>query len=120
MRMKSAAEIINEDLNITVGTGVTCRSGSDSYPYYVSEVLPNGVFGLYHAPSKWDEKHPWEGGTQVVDPFDPNHKSEFFIKRRYGRWWGSDRTGKNVTKHCYGLYGQPKFGYAHAYQDPSF
>ena len=39
--MKNHQAAIEEDLKIEVGIGATYHCGSDAYPYYVSEVLPN-------------------------------------------------------------------------------
>ena len=116
---RNALRDIEEDLTIFPGTGATKSVGSDAYPYYVSEVLPNGVIGMYDAPASFDDKHPWEGGTQVVKPFDPAHKSEFYLKRRYGKWWEVTREGKPIRQFT-GKYVSLSFGHAYAYQNPSF
>ncbi len=112
-------DIVNEDINIMPGIGATKHVGSDAYPYYVSEVLPNGVIGLYEPHAQFDDAHPWEGGTQVVDPFDPNHESTTYIKRRYGNWWSCDKNGKHTSKFTC-KWVKLLFGQALAYQDPSF
>lgn len=111
-----------EDLLIEVGLGATKHVGSDAYPYYISEILPKGVIGLYSPGSHFDKDHPWEGGSMVVDKFDPQHKSEFYIRRRYGKWWKCDATGKTYKKTDYQNYGtiHLRFGHACSYQDPSF
>jgi len=112
---KNHIDIINEDLKIDVGMGATYHCGSDSYPYYVSEVLPKGVIGLYNPDSRFDDEHPWEGGVEVVDPFDASQASEIYIKRLYGNWWECTKDGKKVRK-----WHDIHFGYAHSYRDPSF
>lgn len=109
---------IAEDLVIAVGVGASIYNGRDSYPYYVSEVLDNGVIGLYDAPWKFDDKHPWEGGTGVVDAFDPTHPTEFYIKRHYGKWWTCSKDGKCLAKFTH-KYSHLSFNGAYAYQDPS-
>lgn len=113
-------KMIEEDLRLEVGLGATKRVGSDEYPYYISELLPNGVVGMYRPDAKFDDKHPWYGGSGAVDPFDPSHKSEFYIKRRYGSWWKCTRSGVPLSdgydRKMSGLH----FGSAHYYQDPSF
>lgn len=109
--------MIDEDLKMTVGLGATHSNGRDSYPYYVSEVLPNRVIGIYHPQSRFDDTHSWEGGTMVVDPFDKAHPTERYIKRFYGKWWECTREGKRI-KHF--DYGRLTFGHASSHQDPSF
>ena len=115
--MTDAERAINEDLTIGPGTGVTESVGSDSYPFYVSEVLPNRVIGLY-PPSSHFEKS-WTDGHQVVDKFDANMPSKFYIKRRYGNWWQCTKDGKPLRKWG-GRYNRISFGHAYSYQDPSF
>lgn len=110
---------IQNDLMITVGMGATVRVGSDCYPYYVSEVLPNGIYGLYSPHSQFDETHPWEGGTLVVDPFDHAHKSEFYVKMRYGHWWKVNANGKPIKRFSM-RYHSLSFGEAYSYLNPSF
>ena len=112
-------EKINNDLTITKGTGATVRVGSDVYPYYVSEVLPNGVYGLYSPNDRFDDQHPWEGGTMVVDPFDSEHKSEFYVKHRYGSWWKVNPNGTPISRFST-KYHVLKFGSAYSYRNPSF
>lgn len=108
---------IAEDLNICVGCGVTKRIGSDSYPLYVSEVLPNGVIGMYR--TNWHFEKNWTDGSVKVDPFDSSHSSEFYAKRRYGHWWKVEKNGKPIeritSKWCH-----LSFNGAYGYQDPSF
>lgn len=112
-------EIIEEDLKILPGTGATMHVGSDSYPWYVSEVLPNSIIGMY-APKSWfDDKHPWESGMQVVAPFDAKHPSEIYIKRRYGKWWKVSSNGKPISRFT-SRYERLYFTGARSYRDPSF
>ena len=115
----TAIEKINLDLTLTVGDGATVRVGSDCYPYYVSETLPNGVYGLYSPNAKFDDAHPWEGGTQVVDPFDPGHPSDFYVKHRYGNWWKVKADGTPIQRYST-RYHSLTFGSAYAYLNPSF
>ena len=110
---------IAEDLCISVGTGVTKHNGRDSYPFYVSEVLPNGVVGLTSGHGHFDSSHPWEGGIGVVDPFDHDQPTEFYIKRRYGNWWKVHKNGKPISRFT-DRYSRICFGRASFYQDPSF
>jgi hypothetical protein len=110
---------IAEDLKIFPGAGATKSVGSDSYPYYVSEALPNGVIGMYHPSAKFDDEHPWHGGSQVVDAYDPKAPSDFYIKRRYGNWWEVERNGTPIRKFT-GRYVRLHFNGAHSYRDPSF
>ena len=110
---------IEEDLKIMPGVGATKSVGSDCYPFYVSEVLPNHVIGMYEPKSHFDKDHPWEGGTMVVDAFNPQHRSELYIKRRYGKWWKCTKEGKPVGRlTC--RYIRLEFGNAYSYQNPSF
>lgn len=110
---------IEEDLKIFPGMGATASVGSDCYPFYVSELLPNHVIGMYEPKSWFDKDHPWEGGTMVVDAYDPQHQSELYIKRRYGKWWKCTKEGKPVTRlTC--KYVRLRFGNACSYRDPSF
>lgn len=118
--MKDAKTIIDEDLAISVGIGATLRVGSDAYPYYISEVLPNGVIGIYSPKSHFDNAHPWQGGTEVVDPFDPNAESEIYIKRCYGNWWKVSRDDKARIERFISRWENFTIGHAYAYQDPSF
>lgn len=110
---------IEEDLMIEVGIGATMSVGSDCYPYYISETLPNNVLGLYQPAARFDETHPWEGGTQVVDEFDRNHPTELYIKRTYGKWWNCDKNGKRLTRFT-SKWIKFDIGHAYAYQNPSF
>ena len=112
-------EIIEEDLKIAPGTGATMCVGSDAYPWYVSEVLLNGIIGMYQPKSWFDDKHPWEGGSEVVAAFDAKHPSEIYIKRRYGKWWKVTREGKTVSRFT-SRYQRLSFNGAHSYRDPSF
>lgn len=112
-------EIIEEDLKILPGTGATMRVGSDSYPWYVSEVASNGIIGMYKPKSWFDDKHPWEGGMQVVAPFDAKHPSEIYIKRRYGKWWKVSNDGKPISRFT-SRYESLHFNGAYSYCDPSF
>ena len=114
-----AKQALEEDLKIIPGTGATMSVGSDSYPYYVTEVLPNGVIGLYKPSSHWDASHTWEGGTQVVSPFDPHAKTEQYIKRRYGKWWVVEANGRPISRFT-SKWERLRFGHAVAYQNPSF
>lgn len=112
-------DFIEEDLKIVPGTGAAMHVGSDAYAYYVSEVLSNGVVGLYQPHAFWDSTHPWEGGVQVVQDYNPECKTETFIKRRYGRWWVVGSNGKAV-KPFTGRWSRLVFGKAWSYRDPSF
>lgn len=104
---------IEEDLMIEVGLGATYHCGSDSYPYYVSEVLPKGVIGLYRPNSHFEKD--WTDGHGVVDKFDQSHETETYIRRSYGHWWICDKNGKRI-----GRWHNISFGSACAYTDPSF
>lgn len=104
---------IEEDLKIYVGLGATYHIGSDSYPYYVSEVLPNGVIGLYSPDSHFEKS--WTDGSRIVDKFDPEQPTKIYIKRSYGHWWECTKDGKRIRR-----WHSICFGYASAYQDPSF
>lgn len=115
----NVTEKIKLDLEITKGYGATVSVGSDAYPYYVSEVLPNGIYGLYSPGSKFDDQHPWECGTMVVDPFDPERKSELYVKIRYGKWWEVERNGKPIRRFSC-RYHTLRFGAACSYRNPSF
>jgi hypothetical protein len=116
---RNAISIIEEDLKICVGCGATKSVGSDSYPLYVSEILPKNVIGMYTPKSQFDDAHPWHGGTQVVDAFDPNAKSMFYIKRRYGHWWEVESNGNPIRRFT-GRYLRLSFNGAYSYRDPSF
>lgn len=111
--MRNIQKIIEEDLKIAVGVGATYCCGSDAYPYYVSEVLPNGVIGMYEPHSHFE--HSWADGDMVVDKFDPSHKSEFYIRRSYGHWWQCTLDGKRTHR-----WHRVSFGHAYSYRDPSW
>lgn len=111
--MKNHLKEIEEDLKIQVGLGATYHCGSDSYPYYVSEVLPKGVIGLYRPNSHFEKS--WTDGHEIVDPFDATKPSEVYIRRTYGHWWVCDKQGKRIRR-----WHSISFGYASSYQDPSF
>lgn len=114
-------EQIVEDLTICPGTGATMSVGSDAYPYWITEVLPNRVFGICSAHSHFDDKHPWEGGTEVVDPYDPaTCKTEQYIKRCYGKWWSVSQDGKKRISRFSDKYRRFSIGHAYAYLNPSF
>ncbi len=120
MAKVDAAQHIAEDLETSPGTGATQSVGSDSYPYWVTEVLPNGVYGICRADSHFDEAHPWEGGVEVVEPYDPaTCKTEMHIKRCYGNWWVVSRDGKRLRRFT-DKYVRFSIGSAVAYSDPSF
>ena len=108
-----AKNFIQEDLIIQVGVGATYTIGSDSYPYYVSEVLPGGVIGLYEPGSHFENS--WADGDMKVDDFDASHHTEVYIKRRYGKWWRVTKDGTPI-EHFVRL----RFGHAYSYRDPSF
>lgn len=117
--MNKNIKVIEEDLMIMPGLGATISIGSDRYAYYVSEVLPNNVIGIYSPESYFDDKHPWEGGDQMVSPYDTNHKSDTYIKRRYGKWWTCTPDGKPIN-HFTTKWSRLHFGHAISYRDPSF
>ena len=108
---------VKEDLMIAPGVGATMSIGSDSYAYYVSEVLKNGVVGLYSPRSSFEKS--WTDGVMKVDSFDISHASDFYIKRRYGKWWKCTKDG-NPLQRWTSKYVHLTFGRAYAYQDPSF
>jgi len=110
---------IEEDLKIFPGMGATKSVGSDCYPFYVAELLPNHVIGMYAPKSHFDKDHPWSAGTLVVDNYDPQHQSELYIKRRYGKWWVCTKEGKPVARFTC-KYVRLRFGNASSYQDPCF
>lgn len=112
---------IAEDLLVVPGTGATMSVGSDAYPYWITEVLPNRVFGICHAKSHFDDDHPWESGTEVVDPYDPSKdKTECYIKRCYGKWWTVSKDGKTRLLCFSDKWRHFSIGHACAYRDPSF
>ena len=111
--MKNHQATIEEDLKIEVGIGATYHCGSDAYPYYVSEVLPNGVIGLYRPNSHFEKD--WTDGHKIVDKFNPKCLSEFYIRRSYGHWWTCNKDGKRICR-----WHSISFGHASAYTDPSF
>lgn len=94
--------------------------GSDAYPYYISEILPNRVIGLYAPDSRFDDSHPREGGSQKVDAFDSTHASELYVRRCYGHWWKVSKDGKKRLSRFDSKYERFYIGYARSYQDPSF
>lgn len=108
---------IQEDLTIHVGMGATLSCGSDRYPYYVSERLPNNVIGLYRP--GYHFTNDWTDGDMTVDEFDSNAKSTLYIKRRYGKWWAVRRDGTPLRRFT-SRYERLSFGSAIAYRDPSF
>ena len=113
--MKNYEKNIAEDLMLEVGLGATYSVGSDSYPYYVSELLPKGVIGLYKPASHFPEGKDWTYGSMDVDPFDSNHPTETYIRRCYGHWWTCNKDGKKISR-----WHRISFGHAYSYQDPSF
>lgn len=119
-KISEKAQIL-EDLTICPGTGATLRVGSDSYPYWITEVCPNRVFGICHAKSHFDEKHPWQGGTQVVEEYDPKiNKTDVYIKRCYGHWWVVTKDGKERLRRFDDRWRHFSIGEAESYKDPSF
>lgn len=112
-------KVIEEDLIMQVGLGATKSVGSDSYPYFISEILANGVIGIYRPNSCFDDKHPWQAGELVVDEFNPDHPTEMYIKRCYGHWWEVDKNGKRIQRFD-SRYVHFSLGHAYSYQDPSF
>ena len=112
---RNPIDIINEDLSLDVGVGATYYSGSDAYPYYVSELLPNGVIGLYSPKSWFDDKHPMYFGSLVVAPFNPKTPSSIYIKRLYGHWWRCEKNGKRIQR-----WHSISFGHAESYLDIGF
>ena len=114
-------EQIVEDLTICPGTGATMSVGSDSYPYWITEVLPNRVLGICSAHSHFDDKHPWEGGTEVVDPYDSKMcKTEKYIKCCYGKGWEVSKDGKTRIARFSDRWRHFSIGHAYAYLNPSF
>ncbi len=119
-RKLTAKEQILEDLTICHGTGATKSVVSDSYPYWITEVLPNRVFGVCHARSHFDQDHSWESGHEVVDKYDPTiDKTQFYLKRCYGHWWEVDRAGKKRLRRFDGRYVSFTIGHAYSYRNPS-
>ena len=112
-RQDAHERAIAEDLMIVPGCGATYHVGSDAYPYYVSEVFPNGVVGIYSPKSHF--KSSWTEGSMVVDSYDASHPTDQYIRRSYGKWWKCDKNGRRISK-----FGWLTFGYAVSYQDPSF
>ena len=111
---------IAEDLVIAPGVGATMSVGSDAYAYWITEALPNNVYGICHARSHFDDDHPWEGGTEVVEPYDPTKdKTESYIKRCYGKWWKVDKDGHRLERFS-GKWNRFSIGHACSYRDPSF
>ena len=107
-RKLTAKEQILEDLTICPGTGATKRVVSDSYPYWITEV------------PHFDQDHPWEGGHEVVDKYDPTiDKTEFYLKRCYGHWWKVERDGKKRLGRFDGRYVGFTIGHACSYRNPS-
>lgn len=113
----NAIKAIKEDLIIEVGLGVTQSVGSDSYAYYISEILPKNVIGLYRPACHFDKS--WADGEMKVADFDPTIKSSMYIKRRYGHWWNVKADGTPISRFT-GRYCNLYFGHARAYRDPSF
>lgn len=109
---------IMEDLILAPGLGATMSVGSDCYPYYISEVLPNRVIGLYTPGSHFEKD--WTDGHEVVDKYDPARPSEMFIKRAYGHWWKVSRDGKTRIGRFTGRHSRFSIGHACSYRDPSF
>lgn len=119
-RKLSAKEQILEDLTICPGTGATKRVVSDAYPFWITEVLPNRVFGICRARTHFDKDHPWEGGYEVIEKYDPAiDKTELYLKRNYGHWWVVERNGKKLLRRFDGQHASVEIGYARAYQNPS-
>lgn len=111
-------EQIKEDLNMAPGLGATMYNGRDSWPYYVTEVLPNRVIGLYSPGSHFKES--WVDGHEVVDKFDPKHETELYIKRAYGKWWKVTKDGKKRIRQFTNRYHTLTFGHATSYSSPLF
>lgn len=111
-------EQIKEDLNMAPGLGATMYNGRDSWPYYVTEVLPNRVIGLYSPGSHFKES--WVDGHEVVDKFDPKHETELCIKRAYGKWWKVTKDGKKRIRQFTNRYHTLTFGHATSYSSLSF
>lgn len=118
MKKTNEKEEIYFQLKLAPGLGATMSVGSDSYPYYVSDVLPNGVIGLYSPGSHF--KNDWTDGYEVVDAFDSKHPTEIFIKKAYRKWWVVDKDGKKRIRPFTGRYNTLQFGSATSYRDPSF
>ena len=115
-------DLITEELTIEVGTAATKHVGSDSYPYYISEVLPNGVYGVYAADYTFDNAHPYYAGYAVIQPFDKTNaktKTDFYLKRCYGNWWKVDKNGSRISRFT-DRYQHFSIGHAIAYLNPSF
>ena len=115
--MNNPSASIEEDLKIEVGVGITMYNGRDSYPYYISEVLPNQIIGVYSANSHFE--HDWTEGNMTVDKFNPTTETEFYIKRRYGKWWKVTKDGKPLVRWS-NRWCHIEIGHASSYQDPSF
>lgn len=118
MAKTDAKAEIMEDLTIAPGLGAATWNGRDSYPYYVSEVLPNRVIGMYSPGSHFEKS--WESGHLVTDKYDPEHPTELYIKKAYGRWWEVTKDGKKRLRKFTGRYRSLSFGAAVSYQDPHF
>lgn len=118
MKKTDEKEEIYLQLNLAPGLGATMNVGSDSYPYYVSDVLPNGVIGLYSPGSHFE--HDWVDGYKKVDAFDSKHPTEIFIKKAYRKWWVVDQSGKKRIRRFTSRYQSLHFGTATSYRDPNF
>lgn len=115
--MIDPVKTLEEDLKMHIGLGATKTVGSDAYPYYVSDILPNGVIGLCRPTTTF--KTSWTDGTLDVEPFNKSMQTDFYIKRRYGNWWTVTPEGKPICKYT-SRYTRLSFGQAYGYRDPSF
>ena len=94
--MRNHLKDIEEDLTVNVGLRIMYYCGSDTYAYYISEILPGGVLGIYEPNSNFE--NDWTDGYENVDPFDSTKESEFYIRKSYGNWWKCDKNGKRIGR----------------------
>ena len=101
---------------IKVGQGATYRCGSDSYPYYVTEV--NGFVVGTAAAKTLGFEHDWTDGAERVAPFEEGMKTESYRTIYRGGWYECDKDGNLTVPHRKAI--QLSYSGAYSYRDPSF
>jgi len=115
-----------EKLDIQVGMAATKSSGTDSYPYTVTEITGkkgNRTITLRRDNHRPDGNHSYEYGGKQSYIYIPNHEgSEEYVQEKnwmFENTYKASFKNQDTGRYRKG-YGYIHFGTRKYYQDPSF